>query len=402
MMPNVILKSAIKSLRTNILRTSLTMLGIIIGITAVILISSVGKGAVAFITDELSTFGTNYFQVAPGADILSTFTGGGEKPLTLDDVEAIEDADISNIETIAPFGFASRVASANGESDTVLVYGMTVDAIELLKPEMVYGEFFSDFDKGTRVAVIGTEVTENLFGVDTNPIGETIKIEDLRFKVIGVSKAGGSLAGSFFNTAINIPLDVMQSQITGDDSLVEIDIGVYDTDLLNETMDEVELVLQDYRGIEEGEDNDFFMTSFLESLDTVTTITDLLTAMIAGISAISLLVGGVGVMNIMLVSVTERTKEIGLLKSIGAKRKDILTQFIIEAVVMTSIGGVIGILLGVAGAYAVSLVAGIPFVVSPLWVIMAATLSSAVGVIFGVYPAKEAANLSPIDALRHE
>ena len=402
MIPNIILKSAIKSLRTNIMRTSLTMLGIIIGITAVILISSVGKGAVAFITDELSTFGTNYFQIAPGANMLSAFTGGGEKPLTLDDVEALEDAGISNIETIAPFGFASRVVSANGESDTALVYGMTYSAIELLKPDMVYGEFFSDFDKGTRVAVIGTELMENLFGVDTNPVGETIKVEDLRFKVIGVSKAGGSLAGGFFSTAISVPLDVMQSQITGEESLVEIDIGVFDTDLLNETMDEVELVLQDYRGIEEGEDNDFFMTSFLESLDTVTKITDLLTALIAGISAISLLVGGVGVMNIMLVSVTERTKEIGLLKSIGAKRKDILTQFIFEAVVMTSIGGIIGILLGVGGAFFISSIVGIPFVVSPSWVILAAGLSSAVGVLFGVYPAKKAANLSPIDALRHE
>ena len=402
MIPNIILKSAIKSLRTNIMRTSLTMLGIIIGITAVILISSVGKGAVAFITDELSTFGTNYFQIAPGANMLSAFTGGGEKPLTLDDVEALEDAGISNIETIAPFGFASRVVSANGESDTALVYGMTYSAIELLKPDMVYGEFFSDFDKGTRVAVICTELMENLFGVDTNPVGETIKVEDLRFKVIGVSKAGGSLAGGFFSTAISVPLDVMQSQITGEESLVEIDIGVFDTDLLNETMDEVETVLQDYRGIEEGEDNDFFMTSFLESLDTVTKITDLLTALIAGISAISLLVGGVGVMNIMLVSVTERTKEIGLLKSIGAKRKDILTQFIFEAVVMTSIGGIIGILLGVGGAFFISSIVGIPFVVSPSWVILAAGLSSAVGVLFGVYPAKKAANLSPIDALRHE
>ena len=402
MIPNVILRSAIKSLRTNILRTSLTMLGIIIGITSVILISSIGQGAVAYITDELSSFGTNFFQIAPGANMMSAMSGGGEKPLTLDDVEAIEDASISNIDNVAPFTMVSRSISANGESETVMIYGITAASETLLQPNIVYGEFLMEDDRDSRVTMLGIDVAEELFGVDTNPVGESVKIEDIRFKVIGVSKSGGSFFGGFFDTAVNIPLKVMNEQITGDDSLIEIDISVNNTDYINETMDEVEFVLRDSRDIEDGEDSDFNMMSMEKSLATITSITDLLTAAIAGISAISLLVGGIGVMNIMLVSVTERTKEIGLLKAIGAKRKDILTQFLIESVVMTTIGGAVGILLGLVGSFGISIVAGIPFIVSPLWVIMAAGISSAVGVIFGVYPAKKAANLSPIDALRHE
>jgi len=318
----------------------------------------------------------------------------------MDDVDTIQDAGISNIENVAPFIMVSRTASANNETETIVVYGMTETAEVLLQPNILYGEFLSEGDKDDRVAVLGVDVAEELFGVDTNPVGESINIEDIRFVVIGVTKSDSSFFGNFFNTAINIPLEVMSNQITGDDALTEIDISVYNTEYMNETMDEVEFVLRDSRDIDEGEDSDFFMVSMEESLGTITTITDLLTAMIAGISAVSLLVGGIGVMNIMLVSVTERTKEIGLLKAIGAKRGDILTQFLIESVVMTTIGGIVGILLGLSGTFVVSIVAGIPFVISPVWVLMAAGISSLVGVLFGVYPAKKAANLSPIDALR--
>jgi putative ABC transport system permease protein len=220
--------------------------------------------------------------------------------------------------------------------------------------------------------------------------------------VIGVSKSGGTLFGSFFNTAVNIPLETLHHQITGDKDIAEIDIEVYNTDLLNETMDEVELVLRDFRNIGDDEDNDFILQSFTGALDTFETITTLLTLFITGISAISLLVGGIGVMNIMLVSVTERTKEIGLLKAIGAKRKDILTQFLIESAVMTTIGGLIGIIIGLVGTFVVSVVAKIPFIISLPWVLIGVGISTLVGVLFGLYPARKAAALHPIDALRYE
>lgn len=395
------LKSAIQALRLNALRSSLTMLGIIIGITAVILISSVGQGTVAFISNELTSFGTNFFQINPGSDMMSAISGGDE-PLTTEDVESIKDANIPNIESVAAFAYASKVISANDETKRAMVYGMTPEAQDMLKPDLIYGEFLSDDDSNNRVVVLGADIVENLFGKDTNPVGESIKIDDIRFVVIGVSKSGGTLFGSFFNTAVNIPLLTLHNQITGDDEIVEIDIGVTNTDLINETMDEVELVLRDHRNIDDGEESDFVMTSFTGALDTFETITTLLTVFITGISAISLVVGGVGVMNIMLVSVTERTKEIGLLKAIGAKRKDILTQFLIESAVMTTIGGIAGIVLGLAGTWLVAVVAGIPFIISLPWILIAVGISASVGLVFGIYPARKAANLQPIDALRYE
>jgi putative ABC transport system permease protein len=396
-----ILQSAIQALRMNALRSSLTMLGIIIGITAVILISSVGQGAVAFISNELTSFGTNFFSVNPGSDFMSTMSGGGE-PITLDDVEVIKDANIPNIENIAPFSSTSRVISANDESARVSVYGMTSEAQELLKPDLIYGEFLSEDDRNSRVVVLGSKIVEELFGEDTDPVGESVKIGDIRFVVIGVSKSGGTLFGSFFDSAVNIPIDTLHSQITGNDEIAEINISVRNTNILNETMDEVELLLRDHRNINEDEEADFALTSFTAALDTFGTITTLLTAFIAGISAISLLVGGIGVMNIMLVSVTERTKEIGLMKAIGAKRKDILTQFLIESAVMTTIGGIIGILLGLGGTFLIAAVAGIPFIISVPWILLAVGISTLVGVVFGIYPSRKAADLQPIDALRYE
>ena len=396
-----ILQSAIQALRMNALRSSLTMLGIIIGITAVILISSVGQGAVAFISNELTSFGTNFFSVNPGSDIMSAMGGGGE-PITTEDVEVIKDANIPNIGNIAPFSFTSRVISANDESVRVSVYGMTPEAQLLLKPNLIYGEFLSEDDRNSRIVVLGSNIVEELFGEDTDPVGESVKIGDIRFVVIGVSKSGGTLFGSFFDSAVNIPIDILHSQITGNDEIAEINISVHNTNLLNETMDEVELVLRDHRNINEDEESDFALTSFTAALDTFGTITTLLTVFIAGISAISLLVGGIGVMNIMLVSVTERTKEIGLIKAIGAKRKDILMQFLIESAVMTTIGGIIGILLGLGGTFLIAVVAGIPFIISVPWILLAVGISTLVGVVFGIYPSRKAADLQPIDALRYE
>jgi putative ABC transport system permease protein len=395
------LKSAVQALRMNALRSALTMLGIIIGITAVILISSIGQGTVVFISNELTSFGTNFFSINPGSNMMSAVTGGDE-PLTMADIEAIEDANIPNIETLAAFSYTSKVISTSEESSRVSVYGANSAAQEILKPDMVYGEFISDADSDSRVVVLGTDVVDDLFGADTNPVGESVKIDDLRFVVIGVSKSGGSLFGSFFNTAVTIPLGILQNQIVGSDDIAEIDIGVRNTDLLNETMDEVEAILRDHRNIGLDEENDFILASFTAALDTFETVTTLLTIFVTGISAISLVVGGVGVMNIMLVSVTERTKEVGLLKAIGAKRRDILSQFLIESAVMTTIGGLIGILLGIGGTALIAMVVGIPFVISFPWILLAVSISTLVGIIFGLYPARKAANLAPIDALRYE
>ena len=398
-----IIFSSLQSLKRNLLRTSLTMLGIIIGITSVILIASIGQGAVKFITSELSVFGTNFFQITAGSDFQSTFAGG-VNPLTLDDVDAIRDEDFPNIEAIAPFAFSTQKISGNNEDDTVLIYGMTSEAAIILKPELVYGDFITEEydDTNAKVAVIGNDVAEDFFGEKTNPVGESIRIDNKRFRVIGVTKSSGGLANSFFNDGVSIPLTTLSKQITGNDELTEINISVFDENLIDQNIVDLEAFMRDRHDLAPDEDNDFSIRSFLDILGTVQTITSLLTTMIAAISGISLIVGGVGVMNIMLVSVTERTREIGLLKAVGARQKDIMTQFLIESVVMTVTGGIVGIILGVTGAFIVSLAANIPFVVSIPWIIIAVGISTLVGVVFGMYPAKRAAKLSPIDALRHE
>lgn len=398
-----IIWSALTSLKRNVLRTSLTMLGIIIGITSVILIYSIGQGAVAFVTNEFSSFGTDYFQINPGSSQISTFAGS--KALTFADLDAIKtDSSFTNIKTVAPFAMASVPVSANGVDDDLLVYGVTPEAVDILRPEVIDGEFITEEEQvsSERVAVIGIDAVKTFFGEDTSPIGETVRISNKTFRITGVVKSTSVLAGGFINNALFVPIYVVTDQLLGERKIQEIDISVKDTAGINQSMADVEALLRERHHLDEGEKNDFRISSAQDILATIETVTGLLTAMIAGISGISLIVGGVGVMNIMLVSVTERTREIGLLKTVGAKEKDILTQFLIESVVMTLIGGVIGILLGISGAFAVSIFAHIPFVISIPAILIAVGVSTLVGIVFGLYPARRAAKLSPIDALRYE
>lgn len=398
-----IVQLAFQSLKRNVLRTSLTMTGIIIGITSVILIYSIGQGAVAFISGELASFGTDYFQINPGNSQFSSFAGADT--LTLDDVDAIRnDTSLTNVKSVVPLAVASVKISANGEEEEVLAYGSTHESIEVLRPDVVEGEFLTEEQELTadRVAIIGVDVREALFGEDAQAVGEVVKINNRTFRVTGVIESSSVLAGGFINNSIIIPLEVATNQLTGGNRVQEIDVLVTDTNTINQTIDDVEALLRDRHNLNEDDENDFRIASAQDIIATVESITGLLTVMIAGISGISLVVGGVGVMNIMLVSVTERTKEIGLLKAIGAKQKDILTQFLVEAVVMTLIGGIIGIVLGISGAYLISLAANIPFVLSIPAILVAVGVSTLVGVVFGLYPAKRAARLSPIDALRYE
>lgn len=397
-----IIASALESLRMNAMRTALTMLGIIIGIGSVIMISSLGQGAVDFVNNELSAFGTNFFQITPGADLMSAFVGASEEPLTLEDALAIEAAQIDNVEAVAPIGWASRLITSYDQNTHALIYGVTESGQDMLQPEIVYGRLLNDTDDHRRVLVLGIDVAEDLFGDWVDPVGESVRIDGIRFRVIGVTQSNNVLVGEIFNSGVIMPLAVLSRDIRGDNELVEIDVAVANTDFINQTMEDVENFLRDRRGIAPDEESNFTMISFLESLDIINTITGLLTTFIAGVSSISLVVGGVGIMNIMLVSVTERTKEIGLLKSIGAKKSDIMKQFLVEAVTMSLIGGLVGIFFGLTGALVISFFIGIPFVISITWLLFGVVASSLVGIVFGLHPAKKAADLSPIDALRYE
>lgn len=396
--------SAITSLRSNILRTSLTMLGIIIGISSVILIYSIGQGAIKFVNNELSMFGTNFFQLNPGSGILDSLSGSATE-ITLDDVEAIKkDSSITNVERVGAFTMSYTVISANDLEKSVLIYGMSPEVGEMLKPIMRYGEFYTEKENldAERVVVIGKRVGETFFGKDANPVGERIKIDNKSFRIVGVASSGSVLFGSFYDDAFFIPLNTAMNEVSGKHSIREVDIQVKDVRYMNDTINQVIALMRDRHNLKEGDENDFRVLSATDALSIVENITGTLTLIISAISAISLIVGGVGVMNIMLVSVTERTKEIGLLKAIGAREKDILVQFMIEAIVISLIGGAVGVLAGVGGALVVSVLFGIPFASSVFSILLALAVSTGVGLLFGIYPAKRAAALSPIEALKYE
>ena len=394
---------AFTSLKANVMRTSLTMLGIIIGITSIILIVSIGQGALQFITTQLNSFGSDIFTVLPGSSAVAAFSGG-PKNLTIKDADAIRNAGNANIESVIPLTLSSVPVTANGVDKTLIVRGVTYQAIDVFKPTITSGVFIREEDDITssRVAVMGADTVKDFFGEDADPVGKNIRIDKKPFRIIGVAESSNGVLGGAFNSVIFVPTETVLNEINGNNDIQQIGVKVKNTDFMNQTIDDVTLIMRDRHNIKEGEDDDFIVQSFQDLLKTIQTITGLLAGLVAAVSGISLVVGGVGVMNIMLVTVTERTREIGLLKSIGAKRRDILQQFMIEAIVITLIGGIIGISLGLGGAFLITLFLPIPFVANITFISISVGASILIGIIFGLYPALRASRLSPIDALRYE
>ncbi len=398
--------SAITALRGNLLRTLLTMLGIIIGIASVILIISLGEGATQSISGQLSSFGTNTIFIIPGSNEERRGPQQGQRDsLKLSDAQALTDTSrIQNIIAVSAVVSKQTQVNANGQTENVSVQGVGADYASIQSLEIGQGEFFTQDDETSlaRVAVLGSEVVTDIFGEGAEPVGESIKINNKSFRVIGVLLEKDSNAFSNPNTAVYVPVNTAMKILLGATHVSSILIQAENADLIDQTVSDITTLMLAEHDITEGQVKDFSVNSSQQALETVGSVIGLLTSLLAGIAGISLVVGGIGIMNIMLVTVTERTKEIGLLKSIGARDQDVLTQFLIEAIVLTLVGGTIGMILGIILSFFISNFINIPFVISLKAILLAVGVSSAVGVVFGYYPAQRAAKLSPIDALRHE
>ena len=413
------LRIALRGLAVNKLRSILTMLGIIIGVGAVIALISVGQGFESYITEQFASLGTNLLFVVPG----QLESGGprasrrsrGAEPLTMDDAEAIADVfRVPDVAAVAPAYMRSGLI-VNGNRDTYSsVNGITPEYANVRNFKVIEGEFISDSDVTgrSRVALLGARVVERLFPDDPplSIIGQVIKINDVPFRVKGLLEEKGSSAGpgQDEDNAVLIPISTAQSRlysaavVRGSYQVSVIYAQVVSEDLMDEAADQIADVMRDQHRITFRDEDDFTVINQADLIAVFGDITAIFTTVLGSIAGISLVVGGIGIMNIMLVSVTERTREIGLRKAIGAKRSDILAQFLIEAIVLSVIGGAIGIVLGVVGSLAIGKFADMQTVVTPGAVLLATGFSIGVGLFFGIYPATRAARLSPIDALRYE
>ncbi len=386
---------AINALRTNVVRTVLTMLGVIIGIASVIIIMSLGSGATQSIVGEISSFGANILTVQAGRNVRGPGGGGGSTVDTLveDDVKAL--ALLPNITSVAGLVSTNKQITYDGTAVQSSISGVEETYAQIHELSLSQGSFISESQVATRskVVVLGDQLVEDIFGVDAQVVGESVRIDGKSFRIIGVITDSSSALA---------PLSTVQKVILSQNYFNSIEVLVDDSELVTSAETAVSDTLLLRHEINNVNDADFSIRSAQEMIDSISSVTGTLSAMLAGIAAISLLVGGIGIMNIMLVTVTERTREIGLLKAIGAKQRDILWQFLIEAVVVTLMGGLIGLSLGVLVTFVATKFLSIPFVVSLSSILLAIGVSTGVGIVFGYYPAKKAAALQPIDALRYE
>ena len=410
------IRLALRGLSSNKLRTALTMLGIVIGVGAVITLLSVGEGVSQYITEQFQSVGSNLLFVVPGqlqqGPAAMRRGGRSSQGLTYGDAMAIADPfNAPDVVGVAPEVNRYTQVTAGSREALPQVTGVTPEYTYVRNWEVVLGEFVTEDHLATqsRVAVLGESVLERLFPDTDYPIGLSIKINGIPFRVIGVmeGKGGGSFGDQ--DNAVFIPLTTAQARIARDRTLSgEYRVSViYATavseDRMEAAAEQISEVLRQRHDIAFRDDDDFTVINQADIISIFGEITSVLTIFLGSIAAISLLVGGIGIMNIMLVSVTERTREIGLRKAVGAKRRDILLQFLIEAVVISLIGGIVGLTLGIIGAKAVSRLADeLTAVLTPQSIMLAIGFSAAVGLFFGIYPATRAARLNPIDALRYE
>ncbi|MCE7913777.1 MAG: ABC transporter permease [Nitrosomonas sp. PRO4] len=398
---------ALRALRQNRMRTALTMLGMIIGVAAVVLMLSIGEGARTKINETIAAMGSNLFIVVPGATSSGGFSfgSGSVRTLTINDAYAI--AELPSIKGTAPVVSGTVQLNYAAKNWSTIVTGTTANYFEIGNWKMETGTAFteSDLRSAARVVVLGSVTAKNLFG-DEDPVGKTLRITNRPFQVAGVLMAKGqSLTGRDQDDTVVIPITTSERQVTGSQfpgsirymlvqgkSATEMDIAEI----------EITQLLRQRHRIAKGKENDFTVRNLTAIADVATDAAKVMSIVLGAIASVSLLVGGIGIMNIMLVSVTERTREIGIRMAIGANQRAILVQFLLEAMMICILGGLIGLLIGIGGAWLVSQAADMLIVITFGMVGLAFLFASAVGIFFGFYPAKKAASLNPVDALRYE
>ncbi|MBP2625368.1 MAG: MacB-like periplasmic core domain containing protein [Firmicutes bacterium] len=396
---------ALDGLRANKLRAMLTMLGIIIGVGAVIAMVSIGMGVKDKVSTSIAGLGSNLLVVTPGA----AKTGGGSKQaagsgITLNEKDALAIAqEVPGVNLVAPAVSRQYQVVFGNQNWTTSVQGTTPDIMGVRNYNLEEGSFFTtqDVETRARVAVLGKTVAENLFNGVT-PIGQTIRINNAPFQVIGVLEAKGESAGGNQDDTVIIPLKTAQERLMGITYVQNINIQATGTDVINQAQADVTALLRARHKLAATTPDDFTVRNMVAVMATADETTSMITALLGVVAGLSLLVGGIGIMNIMLVSVTERTREIGIRKALGARYNNILLQFLIEAVVISVAGGLLGIALGIGASYAVSSIAGWKTIISSIAIIAAFGFSVMIGLFFGIYPARKAALLDPIDALRYE
>jgi putative ABC transport system permease protein len=403
-------RMALASLRVNKLRTALTMLGIVIGVAAVIAMVSVGAGAQQRIAEQIRSMGSNLVVVFPGAQTSGGIRWGlgSQQTLTEEDARAIA-LEVPAVEVAAPSVRGTAQTIFGNLNWSTVIQGVTPDYIEAREWGMASGRMLGpqDVDGAAKVAVLGDTVWRSLFG-DTDPIGETIRIKKVPFTVVGVLEPKGQSAfGQDQDDLILIPLSTAKKKVLGTNrsnprSVGQISVRVRDASLIGEAEEQIRAILRQRHRLQPGQDDDFQVRVLAEMFAAQEESARIMTMLLAAIASVSLMVGGIGIMNIMLVSVTERTREIGLRMAIGARGRDILAQFLVEAVTLSAVGGVIGVGVGILASVVIANFAEWSTDVSLQAVAMAVTFAGTVGVFFGFYPARKASRLDPIEALRYE
>ena len=401
-----LIKIAVRALANNKLRGFLTMLGIIIGVASVITMLAIGQGSKRSIQAQISEMGSNMIMIHPGADVRGGVRqdASAMETLKLQDYENIVD-ETRFVSAVSPSVNSSGQAIYGANNAPTTVYGISPDYLEIRRYKVEDGDMFTEQDIQTaaKVCVVGKTVVDNLFPDGGNPVGKVIRFQKLPFRIVGVLESKGyNSMGMDQDDLILAPYTTIQKKVLAITHLQGITCSALKEEYTDQAIDEITEILRRNHKLKESDDDDFTIRSQQELSTMLTSTTDMMTVLLAAVAGISLLVGGIGIMNIMYVSVTERTREIGLRMSIGAKGIDILAQFLIESILISVTGGLIGVVFGVGSALVVNGVAHFPIYIQPWSVILSFAVCTITGVFFGWYPAKKAAQLDPIEAIRYE